>query len=136
MVELLTRYLQPISSKIDSAAELEDGLKLSDTERYNLILLDLRLGKTGKEEALEAIKHFKAHASAVIVVSGSYEPNIKEEALAKGADAFVAKDGTPLSQAMLLASYAATLNLPMESKRSDSFVEHVELLRRMVTEKP
>lgn len=136
MVELLTRYLEAIASFIASADNLHDALDLARLDHFNVIILDLRLQKTGKEEAFAAIREFKNHNAAVVVVSGIPDPHLREDALAAGADSFVAKDGSFGERAMLLATNIATLKLPHDSYRSDSYLQHVDLLHKMVHDRP
>jgi DNA-binding NarL/FixJ family response regulator len=134
MIETLKRFLNPLSSKIDSTDALDDALKMASVGNYNVIVLDLRLRFTGKPEALRAIQEFKRHNAAVVVVSGLPEPNLSDEVLAAGADVFVPKDKDFGRQAMLMAANIATLKLPEGSYKSDSYGPHVELLRQMVKE--
>jgi CheY-like chemotaxis protein len=134
MIEILKRFLEPLSSKIDSADALADALQMASVGNYNVIVLDLRLGVTGKTEALRAVQEFKRHNAAVVVVSGLPEPNLMDEVLAAGADVFVPKDNDFGRRAMLMAANIATLKMPKESRKSDSYLQHVELLRKMVEE--
>lgn len=132
MVEILHRYLEPISSKIDEAYDLQSGLEMADKEPYTVVILDLLFPTTDKQESLDAIRTFKRHHSAVVVVSGAVEPKIKEDVMAAGADAFVSKDGNFGQRALLLATNIATLHLPKDAYISDSYLGHVKLLRSMV----
>lgn len=134
MVETLTRMLTPMASKIDSTEHLASALAMARDGKYNVIILDLRLRFTDKTEALASIPEFKRHGSAVVVVSGLPEPNLKDEALAAGADVFVPKDNNFGRRAMLMAANIATLKLPEGSYKSDSYLQHVELLRRLAEE--
>lgn len=126
MIELLSMLIQPACQLIDSAQDLQTALNLSDQNRYHLVLLDLRLVPTGKEESLKAIRKFKRNSAAVVVVSGVMEPHIKEEALAAGADQFVAKAADSFSQALLLACTVAVMH-----HADDSISEQVEILRNL-----
>lgn len=132
MVELLTRFLDPISSRIDSTGDLHTALEMARNTEYNVVILDLRLTRTGKDEALAAIHEFKHQNTEVVVVSGLSDPNLREDALAAGASSFVPKDGDFGARAMLLATNVATLKLPAGSYRSDSYLQHVEMLHKMV----
>lgn len=91
MVDALRRLLEPIASHIDSTDDLMPALELADRNAYNVVILDLRLTTSGKEESLGAIRHFKEKNASVVVVSGIPEAQLKDEALAAGADAFVPK---------------------------------------------
>lgn len=133
MVEILKRHLQPVSSLIESTDELDAALMMAETSRFNLIILDLKLRLTGKEEALHAIRKLKSCGVVVVVVSGLSEPNIKEEVMAAGADAFVSKDGSFNSRSLLLAASIATLHLPRDSFMSDTFTQHVDWLRHLAS---
>lgn len=132
MVEILTRFLEPLSSKIDSADDLPSAIEMAKIGKYNVIILDLRLKTADKEESLAAIRKFKEFNSAVVVVSGLPDPTLKERALAAGASSFVPKDNNFTNRAILLATNVATLKLPNQSFKSDSYLQHVELLRKMV----
>lgn len=134
MVEILKRYLEPLASKIDTVEHLADAINMARTGKYNVIIQDIRLQHTGKSEALLAIREFKRFGAAVVVVSGVPDPALKDEVLAAGADVFVPKDQDFGKRAMLMAASVATLKLPAGSYRSDSYLQHVELLRRMVEE--
>lgn len=135
MVELLTTFLTPIASYIESTGDLQSALKAAHERKFNVIILDLRLKTTGKEEAFDAIRDFKRNDASVVVVSGLPDPHLKEDALAAGADCFVPKDGDFGSRAMLIATHIATLKLPPGSYKSDSYLQHVEMLHKMVHEK-
>jgi len=132
MVEILSRFMQPIASLIDSTDNLRDGMEMVSKNNYNVVVLDLKLLNTGKEEAFAAIRWMKQFKTAVVVVSGLQEPNLKEDVLAAGADAFVAKDGNFNQRSLLIAANIATLKLPRDSFRSDSFSEHVKMLTNLV----
>lgn len=132
MREILSRFLEPVASQIDEVEELHSALELARVNQYHVILLDLRLRNSGKEEALHAIREFKSHGSSVVVVSGLPEPKLKDECIAAGCDYFLPKDGDFTSRALLMATYVATTKLPKSSYTSDSFLSHVEMLKRMV----
>lgn len=132
MVELLRRYLEPLASYIESTDDLREAMEVAQHRKFNVVILDLLLKGTGKAEAFVAIREFKRHDSAVVVVSGLPEPHLKEDALAAGADSFVAKGEGFGPMAMLIATNVATLKLPATSYRSDSYLQHVEMLHKMV----
>jgi DNA-binding response OmpR family regulator len=131
MVEILRRFLEPMASQIDSTDNLNQAVEMAWSRKYNVVIQDLRLGRTGKAEGLLAIREFKRAGAAVVVVSGLPEPHLKDDVLAAGADAFVAKDSDFGRRAMLMAINVATLNLTSGSYKSDSYLSHVELLRQL-----
>lgn len=132
MVELLSRMMSPICSRVDHTDNLKDALEMADDGYYNLIILDLRLRDTGKDEALDAIAELKRRHASIIVVSGMPGDNLRNEVIGAGADAFVPKDGSLSQQSMLIAANVAVRHLPPESKRSETFTQHVNLLAQMV----
>lgn len=132
MVDMLRMFMKPICSLIDDTDNLSSAVKMAAENKYNLVILDLRLRVTGKKEALHVIRTLKSYNTAVIVVSGVVDPHIKEEIMAAGADGYVAKDGDSLSRSLLLAANIAVLHLPRTSFKSDSFTQHVAMLQQMV----
>lgn len=131
MVSMLTRLMEPLCSKIESTDNLKAALDMAEKRRYNLIILDLRLNGTGKKDALEAIKRLKDYHSGVVVVSGLPDDNLRGEVMAAGADAFVPKGSDMRLQSLLLAAHIATMQLPPDSPRSDTFNQHVQMLSKM-----
>lgn len=131
MVEVMTRYIQPIASKIDSTGDLEEALQMARDNYYNLVFLDLKLERTGKDEAFKAIGKFREMGAVVVVVSGLPDPQLKLDALKAGAAAFVPKDDQMTAHAMIVASYAATLHIPPKGQKSGSYWDHVELLKKL-----
>ena len=64
MVEMLRRLFEEISEHFDTTPDLIEGVKLANEQAYHLILLDLRLDATGKQDALNVIRTLKSHGSA------------------------------------------------------------------------
>lgn len=137
--EAMVRYLfrkivDSITSRIFEVSKLSEAMALCEKEEIDVILLDLRLIDATKIQTLAAIPEMRRRANAsVIVVSGVPEPDIKEQALAAGADAFVDKNRlfTDLRKAMLLAVHAAVLKHP-KAHPGDDYLSHVEMLERLV----
>lgn len=132
MVEVIRGFMEPMCSLIDDADNLRTAVEMAKTGQYNIVLLDLILNGTGKAEAFAAIRTLKSYNCAVVVISGVVDPHLQEDAMAAGADAFVRKGGDMTSHKLLLAANIAVLHLPKESFKSDSFYDHVKMLRQMV----
>jgi len=132
MVELVSRFMQPTCSFIASTDNLHDAIEMARNGKFNLILLDLKLAQTGKAEAFAAIRTLKSFNTAVIVISGIPDPNLRDESLAAGADGFIEKSGDFNAHKVLLAANIAVLHLPKECFKSDSFTQHIALLRQLV----
>lgn len=131
MVELLSRMMEPISSRIDKTDNLKTCVDMAARNHYHLVILDLRLTETGKTEALASIKNLKAAKSGVVVVSGIPEDNIREQVLQAGADAFVPKGRTPLDRSLMIAAHVAVMHLPGDVDRSATFDQHLQMLATM-----
>lgn len=133
MVELISRFMEPMCSFIDSASSLSQAVEKASKGHFNVISLDLRLNGTGKEEAFMTIRTLKSYNASVIVISGLLDPKLRDEAMAAGADSFILKGPDMNAQKLLLAANIAVLHLPKESFKSDSFYDHVLMLRKMVS---
>lgn len=131
MVELLSRMMSPISSRIDSTGTLDECMRMTARHDYNLIILDLRLKDSNVEDTLAAIKLIKKRPSAVVVVSGATDEGIEQKVREAGADAFVPKGKDALARSLMIATHVAVMHLPGESKRSDTFQDHVNMLAQM-----
>ncbi len=132
MVELITGFMGPTCSMIASTGDLHDAIEMARSAKFNLILLDLKLAKTGKEEAFAAIRTLKSFGAAVIVISGIPDLHLKEDALAAGSDGFISKSPDFTAQTLLLAANVAVLHLPKENFKSDSFLGEITLLHQTV----
>lgn len=131
MQEILSRFLEPIASRVDAVDNLSTALELTRADQYHIIILDLRLKFTGKEEALMAVRELKAKGAAVIVISGLFDPHLKEDCLAAGADEFLSKNAGFSSQALLIAAHVVALRLPKDLMDHD-FLDRIKVLERMV----
>lgn len=132
MVEVLRDFMEPMCSLIDGTDSLSSAAEMASKNGYNVILLDLNLRDTGKEEAFQTIRTLKSYNCAVIVISGIPDPLLKDKSLAAGADGFVEKGPDLTSHKLLVAANIAVLHLPRDSFKSDSFSEHVKMLQQMV----
>ena len=103
-------------------------------EIFDVILLDLVLKDAGKMETLQEVRDLrKASDAPLIVLSGVPDPNLREESLAAGADAFLEKNlaASKRGIAVLMAVHAAILKHP-KAHPNDSYLEHVALLEKLV----
>lgn len=129
-VELTKLLLGEFASRIDDSPTLEGAFALLAERCYDIVILDLRLSGSEREETIAAIPRIKrASGAPVIVATGWTEPNMKQRCLAAGADAFVSK--TELTTGILMAVQVALQSAP-EKVREPSFPEHVALLERVL----
>lgn len=104
LVESL-RYFFEADSKIDNAANGEDGLVLATRKQYDVIILDLGLpDMSGLDVCIQLRK--KEVKSPVLVLSGSRDSNTKVALFEAGADDYLTK---PFTMAELKARLFALL---------------------------
>jgi DNA-binding response OmpR family regulator len=85
-------FLTAEGYEVDCAQELEEAQTLLSYFSYSVVITDLRLDKLAFG-GLEVIKHVREHSSPtrVIVLTGYGWPELKAEASAAGAEAFLRK---------------------------------------------
>jgi len=92
LVNAYRDYLSQSGYEVDSAQELEEAQTLLAYFSYSVVVTDLRLNKLAFG-GLELIKHIREHAipARVVVLTAYGWPELKAEASASGADAFLRK---------------------------------------------
>jgi DNA-binding response OmpR family regulator len=92
LVNAYTEYLCIRGYEVDSAHELEEAQTLLAHFPYCVIITDLRLSKLGFG-GLELLRHVREQSlqTPVIVVTAYGWPELKAEASAQGANAFLRK---------------------------------------------
>ena len=99
---LVMQKLLKAEFEIIHALDGETCLALLDKENFDLILMDINLGK-GKMNGVETMHHIKAnpktHNLKVITVTSYALPEDKDRFLREGFDAYIAK---PVDRQMLL----------------------------------
>ena len=88
--DLIRRALEAIGVEVDEAEDAEQGLRRAEHTAYDVILLDLELGKSEGFSVLQRIASRDRHR-AVIVCSGVADPATRLECLSAGAWDFLAK---------------------------------------------
>lgn len=102
----LREYLELEGYEVDAAASAEEALTL-DLSRYNLILLDIMMGKMSGIELAEKLKNEPATADIpIIFLTAKGEADDMVAGLKLGADDYVAK---PYSVKVLVARIEAVL---------------------------
>ena len=92
LVDAYREYLTQGGYSVDCAHELEEAETLLDHFSYSVVITDLRLSKLAFG-GLEVIKHVRETCpqTRVIVLTAYGWPELKAEASASGADAFLRK---------------------------------------------
>lgn len=80
------------AAEIREAADGYEAVELAEKFQPDVILMDARMPKMN---GLEAVRHIKAKSHNIKIIVLSMYTDIKEEALAAGADAFISKSDPP-----------------------------------------
>lgn len=132
--QIFRRFIEDLCSVIDETGYLQEALQLCQQHTYDIIILDLVLEDSGKENTLSNIRELKRLSGAsVLVVTGVPDPNIKNEALKAGADFCVPKgdEFSKTSRGILMALHAAVLKHPRPHP-GDDYLAHVKMLEKLV----
>jgi DNA-binding response OmpR family regulator len=91
------KYLKSDDMDIDTAQTLKEARNLIQTNKYNIIVADLRLGNSIMMEGLEIIRFTKEKLpSCLLIVLTAYgEKDTKEKVHALGADFYFEKPVSP-----------------------------------------
>ena len=78
---------------VDTAHEVEEAERLIEKTAYEVIIQDLRLGNAPRHNGLEVIRyvHQRNPETRVVVLTAYGTPEVENEALRSGADAFLRK---------------------------------------------
>jgi DNA-binding response OmpR family regulator len=95
----MSEYFSLHGYKVDTASEIEEAERLVETNSYQVIIQDLRLGTTKEPDGLKIIKlALQRHPTTRIIILTAYgSDEIEDEARRCGADAILRKP-KPLSQ--------------------------------------
>lgn len=97
---LFREGLKHLLSSLDANLELDEAedatraLALSAENRYDLVLLDLKIPGVQGLDALEAIRA-ASPAAPIVIVSGEDDPRVVRAAIERGAMGFVPKTSSP-----------------------------------------
>jgi CheY-like chemotaxis protein len=94
----LKEYFTLQGYEVDTARELDEAEKLLETNDYEVVIQDLRLGPAQRPDGFQLIRFIRNQNPRIrIVVLTAYgSAEMEEEALSEGADAFLRKP-KPLS---------------------------------------
>ena len=95
----MSEYFSLQGYKVDTASEVEEAEKLLGSTDYKVVIQDLRLTMTSKDDGLGMIKLIREHnpQTRIVILTAYGSPEIEDEARRCGADAFLRKP-KPLSQ--------------------------------------
>ena len=93
---ILRDVLSTVGYELIEALNGEDGVKLAQSERPDLILMDIQLPKMDGYEATQQIKSIAELKTIPIIAVTSYAlSGAKEKARAAGCDGYIAKPFSP-----------------------------------------
>jgi NarL family two-component system response regulator LiaR len=89
------RSLTSVSCAAEAVDDGEDALRLMATQKFDVVLLDLRMPGMDGLACLEQIREHHPEIK-VVILSASTDPNLIQTALKRGASAFVIKSVNPV----------------------------------------
>jgi DNA-binding response OmpR family regulator len=104
LLDLLTRVLGQRGAQVHTAASAEEGLRQFDTQRPDLVLLDIMLPETDGWQVCQQLRQRSDVPIIMLTALGQEQYEIR--GLESGADDYVSK---PFSTAVLLARVRAAL---------------------------
>src|SRR5262245_38407066 len=86
-------YFRSLGFDVDTARETEEAEALIEHRRYDLAVLDLRVGPVGGAAGLEVLREVRRRHedTSVIVLSAFISPEVEAQAWALGADGVLCK---------------------------------------------
>lgn len=100
----IEQYILAQDCTVDCAREIEEAQALLDNIRYDLVIADLRLSGIHGAEGLDLVSLVRACCpkTRIIVLTAYGSADVAQEALRRGADAFLHKS-TALSEVARVA---------------------------------
>lgn len=135
--DLFKMIIGPIASRVEEVETLHEAIEATEKERFDVIILDLRLLDSAHGETLDSIPQLRRSGSPVIVVTGIPDPEIEKQAMEHGADFAIQKTkafdgaGERKGEALLMAVHAAVLKKPRKNP-DDDYLHHVAILEKLV----
>ncbi|MBY7944593.1 response regulator [Vibrio fluvialis] len=115
-----------LNADITFAVHGLDALSILDTQRFQLMFLDLTMPELDGFGTLEAMRD-KGYTTPVVVVSGDIQPKAKERVLALGAKAFIQK---PINKDDLNAVIRTLVEPPTQPRIVTPISIELPVLRR------
>jgi two-component system, sensor histidine kinase RpfC len=116
--EVLSKILSRGGHAVTVQSDGDDALDAVERERFDVVILDRNMPRTGGIEALQAIRVMSAGRERipVIILSADVTPEAKREAFEAGADAFLPK---PIEAMRLLDEVQSAAGLRQDAKRGE-----------------
>lgn len=117
---ILRNYLKAAGYEVVHAEDGEQGLKIFETKRPNVVLLDVQMPGLDGFQVLEKIKKDGDDSVAVLLLTALDYQHLKIQGLEFGADDYITK---PFNKAELLARISAVLRRADRSRRREGAME-------------
>lgn len=140
VAELLTRYLRPVAREIIVAKDMATALaEMAKATDFDLITLDLKLPDSNAQQTLQNIRDIKKRNedALVVVITGMLAAGQEDEARKLGADAYIEKPESLLSQRGFYATLENVYkSLKRQPRRYQHYVDLLEKVTKKLTDKP
>ena len=104
---MLEEYFAPRGYDVDTAREGGKALSMLREEKYNVVLLDLKMAGLNGDEVMAEIKKIDPEIKVIFITAYSDSGKTKERLMEEGAYAFVEKPVTSLKSLEELVNKAA-----------------------------
>jgi len=131
---LFRSIIGEIASLVEQTGSLRQAMKMCLEKSFDVIILDLSLLDSNREETMSAIPEMKRQSGAsIVVVTGAPDKDIVEQITKAGGDYCIPKgqDFSKMEKAILMALHAAILKHPRPHP-DDDYLHHVAMLERLV----
>jgi len=106
--DLLRQYFEPRGYFIDVTSSGDQGLELMIKNRYDVVLLDLKMAGLGGDEVMEGIKRVDPKVKIIFITAYSDSGKTKDRVMTNGAFAYLEKPITSLKHLEDLVKEAAS----------------------------
>jgi len=117
---ILRNYLKAAGYEVIHAEDGEHGLKLFETKKPDLVLLDVQMPGLDGFQVLEKMKKSEGSNVAVLLLTALDYQHLKIQGLEFGADDYITK---PFNKAELLARISAVLRRSDKSRRREGAMD-------------
>ena len=113
--------------KITPVLSAEQGLEILERENFDIVVSDYKMPGMNGLEFLEELRN-KGNDIPFIIFTGKGEEKVAMEALNKGADRYITKDGSP---AVPIDALAQHIQAVIEARRKEKLLEQHEKIKNL-----
>mgnify|MGYP006305931777 CR=1 FL=1 len=89
--DILKQYFEPRGYSIDITSSGDEGIELMSCNKYDVILLDLKMVGLDGDEVMEVMRRMSPEAKIIFITAYSDSGKTRERVMSRGAYAYVEK---------------------------------------------